>query len=221
MKISSPIIIVGMGNYWDNSLDCSPEDLWGEVLTGGLLTTASRLATVDRYLQLTRRLDGTTPDPIAEIFIQACHLTREAAVFASDSVMRAGRHSHESDPGDQATPQTFGAYALSAGFEAVPRVVDASMAALLQVVPEWAQQLVATRLPTVEELAALVAIWLADVRELLQRVLDSTSYEFADHAPPNSSSPCGLLRMAAAEIPRGPQLALQLETPTFTWTLAA
>ncbi|MFE2524765.1 hypothetical protein ACFXEL_11065 [Streptomyces sp. NPDC059382] len=218
MKINSPIMIVGMCAYGDDS---SPEDFWEELRTGGLLTTASHLATLDTYLHLACRLDGTAPDPVAEIFIRACHLTREAAVLASDSVTRAGHHPNESDPGGQTAPRTFGAYVLSAGFEAVPPAADAFMAALLRVVPEWAQQLIATRLPTIEELAAIVAIWLADVRELLQRVLDSTSYEFADHAPPNSSSPCGLLRMAAAEIPRGPQLALQLETPTFTWTLAA
>ncbi len=86
---------------------------------------------------------------------------------------------------------------------------------------EWTHQLIATRLPTAEELAALVTVWLADVRELLQHVLDTNSYEFGDHAPPNASSPCGVLRMAATEIPRGPQLTLQLDAPVVTWTLAA
>ncbi|WP_327302988.1 hypothetical protein OG730_04810 [Streptomyces sp. NBC_01298] len=66
---------------------------------------------------------------------------------------------------------------------------------------------------------------LARLRRQIQRALDRLlgigSYEFVSHVPPHDTSPCGLLRMASPEIPRGPQLGLHLDAPVHSWALAA
>ncbi|MFD9411583.1 hypothetical protein ACFWBN_31805 [Streptomyces sp. NPDC059989] len=70
-------------------------------------------------------------------------------------------------------------------------------------------------------LAGLLAVWRADLLAVIQRWLTPLAYQYVDHVPPLSCSPCGVIRMASPEVPRGPQLGLQLEASSPFWVLAA
>lgn len=66
---------------------------------------------------------------------------------------------------------------------------------------------------------------LARLKRQIQRVLDRllgvAYYEFVSYVPPHDTSPCGVLRMASPEIPRGPQPGLHIDAPVHPWALAA
>lgn len=59
------------------------------------------------------------------------------------------------------------------------------------------------------------------IQRALDRLLEIGGYEFLSYVPPHDTSPCGLLRMASPEIPRGPQPGLHLDAPAHPWALAA
>ncbi|MFE2149069.1 hypothetical protein ACFXAO_03405 [Streptomyces lavendulae] len=59
------------------------------------------------------------------------------------------------------------------------------------------------------------------IQRALDRLLEIGGYEFLAHAPPHDTSPCGVLRMASPEIPRGPQPGLHIDAPLDPWALAA
>ncbi|MGW7033013.1 hypothetical protein ACWGFX_38370 [Streptomyces xanthophaeus] len=134
-------------------------------------------------------------------------------------------------------PEVYGAYALSAGLR--PPALDAADAADAA---DEAAEIVAKTLGTVaaeamalgwtdywrgiEALADLVAVWRADLLRVIQCRLLPVAYEYADHVPPLASSPCGVIRMASPEVPRGSLRVLQLNPHPLSgvhpsWALAA
>ncbi|CAL9652548.1 hypothetical protein SUDANB120_06672 (plasmid) [Streptomyces sp. enrichment culture] len=70
-------------------------------------------------------------------------------------------------------------------------------------------------------LAEAVAVWCVNLLALLQEWLSPAAYECTEHPPPVASSPCGVIRMASPEVPRGPQLDLHLDAVSPYWVLAA
>ncbi|MER5759810.1 hypothetical protein [Streptomyces sp. NPDC002082] len=112
-------------------------------------------------------------------------------------------------------PNPFGAYSLSAGFPVPPQIV---VAAAFEALVDTFN---VTQVRTYAELVELVAVWLIDLSRLLQRLLTSPAYEYTNHVPPHACSPCGVIRMASPEIPRGPQVGLHLDAPVRSWALAA
>ncbi|MEU3670787.1 hypothetical protein [Streptomyces virginiae] len=120
-------------------------------------------------------------------------------------------------------PEIFGAYVLSAGLLAqtvddVPptssfgwREHEAGPLAILHV----------AEFGDLAALADMIAVWRADLLLAIQRWLSPAAYEYVDHGPPLACSPCGVIRMASPEIPRGPELGLQLDASSPFWVLAA
>ncbi|WP_331723270.1 hypothetical protein [Streptomyces sp. NBC_00105] len=120
-------------------------------------------------------------------------------------------------------PEIFGAYVLSAGLLAqtvddVPptssfgwREREAGPLAILHV----------AEFGDLAALADMIAVWRADLLLAIQRWLSPGAYEYVDHGPPLACSPCGVIRMASPEVPRGPELALQLDASSPFWVLAA
>uniref|UniRef100_UPI002F90D8B5 hypothetical protein n=1 Tax=Streptomyces sp. NBC_01001 TaxID=2903713 RepID=UPI002F90D8B5 len=137
---------------------------------------------------------------------------------------------------DGVPPEVLGAYALAAG---MPAVDEARSFALLGVAGEDLVCLdeffesktkamplgvgaptYAERIAMLAALADMVAVWQADLLAAIQEWLPP-SYEFTDHTPPLACSPCGVIRMASPEVPRGPELDLHLDTCKPFWALAA
>ncbi|MEV7174054.1 hypothetical protein AB0O18_30690 [Streptomyces sp. NPDC093224] len=120
-------------------------------------------------------------------------------------------------------PEIFGAYVLSAGLLAqtvddVPptssfgwREREAGPLAILHV----------AEFGDLAALADMIAVWRADLLLAIQRWLSPAAYEYVDHGPPLACSPCGVIRMASPEVPRGPELGLQLDASSPFWALAA
>lgn len=128
-------------------------------------------------------------------------------------------------------PQVYGAYALSAGLRppALEAVADAEF-----VFKEFDTSLLIEVMASdpagyrrgIEALADEFALWRADLLRVIQQRLLPVAYEYADHVPPVASSPCGVIRMASPEVPRGSLRALQPVVPgpsgaSFSWALAA
>ncbi|MFF7082165.1 hypothetical protein [Streptomyces lavendulae] len=202
---------------------------------GKVLNGQSRLSVYELLLRdELHKYDFATADygPGSDFFAA---LLREAFGEASSPECLDGFRSYpgaglsENDGPEPA--EVFGAFVLSAGIRppALADVcsIDALGFAFDDVVCVEAK---ASSMPTdrpyaayVARLAALadmVAVWRADLLARLERWL-SPSYEFTDHVPPVACSPCGVIRMASPEVPRGPQLALHLDTCKPFWVLAA
>ncbi|MFF9011237.1 hypothetical protein [Streptomyces goshikiensis] len=129
-----------------------------------------------------------------------------------------------------AASELLGAYVLSAGFL---RSADTSLppfSSSTGAYGEWSDGCsegsfyefqLAYLVALGRALADLIAVWRADLREALQGWLMPAAYPYADQVPPLACSPCGVIRLASPEIPRGPQLVLQLDAPSPYWVLAA
>ncbi|MFD9306673.1 hypothetical protein ACFWCB_29100 [Streptomyces sp. NPDC060048] len=116
-------------------------------------------------------------------------------------------------------PQVFGAYVCAAGLRSP--VVDApSFAALCQSLG-GAAVIARSYADRLAVLAGMLEVWRADLLVVIQRWLSPVAYAYVDHAPPLACSPCGVIRMASPEVPRGPELALQLDAPHPSWAPAA
>lgn len=152
----------------------------------------------------------TVPRPIEELIRQGLDTVPDSEL-CDDLRNRRGP---QLDAGCE-PPNPFGAYVLSAGFLAPPQPVwDAHFAAHEEIFD-------ASTARSFAELAELVTVWLADLRGRLQRLLASPAYGFDTHVSPHACSPCGVIRLAAPEIPRGPQTGLHLDAPAGSWALAA
>ncbi|MFE5717619.1 hypothetical protein [Streptomyces erythrochromogenes] len=152
----------------------------------------------------------TVPKPIEE-------LIRQGLGTAPDTDLcddLRNRRFPQLDAGTE-SPNLFGTYVLSAGFLVPPQPqLDAHFAANHDTFD-------AILARSLAELAELITVWLADLRMLLQRLLASPAYGFNTYVSPHACSPCGVIRLASPEIPRGPQPGLHLDAPAGSWALAA
>ncbi|MFB6523442.1 hypothetical protein [Streptomyces sp. NPDC056401] len=111
-------------------------------------------------------------------------------------------------------PEVFGAYALSAGLR-LPllngggKTADIVCKALDAILAEAKASGPAAYQRGIEALADLVALARADLLRVIQQRLLPVAYEFSDHVPPLASSPCGVIRLASPEVPRGSLRVLQ------------
>ncbi|WP_329391611.1 hypothetical protein OG625_40385 (plasmid) [Streptomyces sp. NBC_01351] len=120
-------------------------------------------------------------------------------------------------------PEILGAYVLSAGL-LPPTVVDVPPTSSFGWREREAGPLAISYVAEFADLAALadmVAVWRADLLLVIQRWLSPAAYQYVDHGPPLACSPCGVIRMASPEVPRGPELGLQLDASSPFWALAA
>ncbi|MGW6865877.1 hypothetical protein [Streptomyces sp. NPDC054901] len=127
-------------------------------------------------------------------------------------------------------PQVYGAYALSAGLRPAALVALDALDLMAQeldtvLVEAMASDPVGHR-RGIEALADEIAVWRADLLRVIQQRLLPVAYEYANHVPPVASSPCGVIRMASPEVPRGSLRAFQPVIPgpsgaSFSWALAA
>ncbi|MFJ4777907.1 hypothetical protein [Streptomyces sp. NPDC088762] len=113
--------------------------------------------------------------------------------------------------------EILGAYVLSAGMR---RPTGGSLAeiCLLLGMREVLARSFADQLTS---LAGLLSVLRADLLLAIQRLLAPSAYEYDHNVPPVACSPCGVIRMASPQVPRGPDLALNLDTPSPSWALAA
>ncbi|MFI1652308.1 hypothetical protein ACH4XT_36005 [Streptomyces avidinii] len=177
--------------------------------------------------RLTSLLDalqrGSVPEDVRDAFGV---LLREAFGEVSKARVDELRWAEYEDerPADGAGgPEIFGTYVLSAGLLAqtvddVPptssfgwREREAGPLAILHV----------AEFGDLAALADMIAVWRADLLLAIQRWLSPAAYEYVDHGPPLACSPCGVIRMASPEVPRGPELGLQLDASSPFWVLAA
>lgn len=191
-------------------------ELWGKsrLLSRVEYDLRSALVPETEYDAFERLLDeafGVVPDP------QVVRIMRWRHFYKARPEKKTG------------APRVFGAYALSAvgrpptvedAFEAVAVVFTAVDAVIIE-----ASGRVCYR-KRIEALADLVAVWLADLLRVIRRCLMPVAYEYADHVPPVASSPCGVIRMASPEVPRGSLRAPQLDAHGLreagcSWALAA
>ncbi|MFE2850396.1 hypothetical protein ACFXJO_04595 [Streptomyces lavendulae] len=181
---------------------------------GRLLTKINRLESIASQLRLVTDPNGTVRDPVAEVLVEAFGFSpRQAAL---DSAALSWHVRADDVSAAQRASLTIGASALSAGMPNPRELLDYVLPGVCIDVKDSSD-----RRGTWASVAALVVVWLADLSRLLERTLNPSSYEYADHAPPNANSPCGVLRLATPQIPRGPQLDLHLDAPAHPWALAA
>ncbi|RKS96969.1 hypothetical protein BX286_7158 [Streptomyces sp. 3211.6] len=159
-------------------------------------------------------------------------ISRTAPVEASDLPQvfrRGGRRGSRTAPG-RSVPGIWGAYVLSAGLAPSAAASLPPFRSSTGAYGEWSDGCsggsfyefqLAYLVALGRAVADLIAVWRADLREALQGWLMPAAYPYADQVPPLACSPCGVIRMASPEIPRGPQVALQLDATSPYWALAA
>ncbi|MFJ5550132.1 hypothetical protein [Streptomyces sp. NPDC093225] len=104
--------------------------------------------------------------------------------------------------------EVHGALVLSAGSAAPARAAEAVAQLLHRFRPRADLAPPLDRTLTLAALAEAAAALRAELTRCLQLLLRPAAYEYEDHVPPNGCSPCGVIRMAATAVPRGPQPAL-------------
>lgn len=118
---------------------------------------------------------------------------------------------------DYASRLIRGALTFSSGFKHLGHDAKQQLRiALESIIPDFA-----SRDLTASELVSVARAFRAALFRLLQRLLGLLHYEYADHPPPHAESPCGILRLATPETPRGPELCLHVEAHSALWALAA
>ncbi|MFI9752315.1 hypothetical protein [Streptomyces collinus] len=149
----------------------------------------------------------------------AALLSQALGEVPSEETVRELRHRYDRPERTDVieAPETLGTYVLSAGTQPP---VDHSFARLCLLL--GAKKVEPGSF--IDQLAALVDLLSVLQTKLLltiQRRLTPTAYAYEDHVPPVACSPCGVIRMASPLVPRGPELAVYLGTPSPSWALAA
>ncbi|MFD9163035.1 hypothetical protein ACFVZ8_13750 [Streptomyces sp. NPDC059558] len=217
-----------------------PGEPHGVTRLGKLWNGSSRLAEIGRKLRADlARARAPKPSPAPSGRSTFAALMREALGTYNPAWERVFLDPEVPPASNGVPPEVLGAYALSAGMPSADEVRPHDLAelqgedfmclahvrALLSAFGSKAAAFlpglpVRTCAERIAALAERVAVWRADLLEVIQGLL-SPSYEFTDHSPPAACSPCGVIRMASPEVPRGPQPDLCLDTCNPFWALAA
>lgn len=185
---------------------------------GVMWSGQSRLTSVLEALRL-----GSVPEDVHDAFGVLLGEAFGEVSQARVDELRWAEYEDERPAKGAGGPEIFGAYVLSAGLlsQTVDDVPPTSSFGWRE---REAGPLAVFHVAEFGDLAALadmIAVWRADLLLAIQRWLSPAAYEYVDHGPPLACSPCGVIRMASPEVPRGPELGLQLDASSPFWVLAA
>ncbi|MGW9373778.1 hypothetical protein ACWGVR_27640 [Streptomyces xanthophaeus] len=225
--------------YVSDAHDVPVSEAYRELLwSRGVVTSRGRgkSALLGELLKWTNRL-GRAEDALRSAVVAGfaqdavARLLGEAFGLGSDPQQAGRPWPWNCYPGARArkktdAPEVFGAYALSAGPRPLAVAGDDEAAAVVHkaldsILVEAQASGAAAYRRGIEALADLIAVWRDGLLRVIQQRLLPVAYEYADHVPPLACSPCGVIRMASPEVPRGPQLDLHSNTFSPFWVLAA